>query len=186
MVFDEPNLIIGGLDLHDALATARSKTGATLDSANPDLSAFRAAGGKLIQYHGWNDASIPPQSSIDFYEEVAGKSGGVDNLRSFYRLFMAPGMDHCGGGPGPNAVGGVFGLPSVSRDPTHDVVAALAHWVEDGVAPDQIVATRYRDNDPSKGVEAQRPWCAYPAVARYSGEGERTAAASYACETPAK
>ena len=70
-------------------------------------------------------------------------------------------------GPGPNAVGGVFGLPSPSRDPAHDVVSALAHWVEDGVAPTQITATSYRDDDPGKGIVAQRPWCAYPAVARF-------------------
>jgi feruloyl esterase len=99
---------------------------------------------------------------------------------------MAPGMQHCGLGLGPNAVGGVFGLPSPSRDPTHDVVAALAHWVEDGKAPDQIIATNYRDNDPPKGVVAQRPWCAYPAVARYSGQGDRADAASYVCTPPAK
>jgi len=98
---------------------------------------------------------------------------------------MAPGMDHCGGGPGPNAIGGVFGLPSTSRDPQHDVVAALAHWVEDGVAPDQIVATFYRDNDPSKGIGAQRPRCAYPAAAHFSGQ-DRGDAASYACAAPAK
>jgi feruloyl esterase len=89
-------------------------------------------------------------------------------------------------GLGPNAVGGVFGLPSPIRDPAHDVVAALAHWVEEGKAPDQIIATRYRDDDPSKGVVAQRPWCAYPAVARYSGQGDRADAASYACKAPAK
>ena len=75
-------------------------------------------------------------------------------------------MDHCGGGVGPNAVGGVFGLPAPSYDPAHDVVAALAHSAEDGVAPGQIIATRYRDNDPTKGIEAQRPWCAYPAQDR--------------------
>lgn len=80
----------------------------------------------------------------------------------------------------------MFGLPSPSRDPAHDVVAALAHWVEDGVAPDQIIATRYQDNDPAKSVEAQRPWCAYPATANYSGQGDRSAAASYACVAPSK
>jgi feruloyl esterase len=95
-------------------------------------------------------------------------------------------MQHCGLGLGPNAVGGVFGLPSPSRDPGHDVIAALAHWVEDGAAPDQIIATLYRDNDPSKGIVAQRPWCAHPAVARFSGQGSRTDAASYACMAPAK
>ena len=75
-----------------------------------------------------------------------------------------------GWGPGPNSIGGVFAGPSPSRDPKHDVVTALAHWVEDGAAPDQIVATRYKDNDPSNGVEAQRPWCVYPEIARYTGQ----------------
>ena len=141
----------------------RKRQAQAVDAANPDLSAFRDAGGKLIQYHGWNDAAIPAQSSIDYYEEVAAKMGGIEKTQSFYRLFMAPGMQHCGLGLGPNAVGGVFGLPPPSRDPAHDVVAALAHWVEDGAAPDQIIATLYRDNDPSKGIAAQRPWCPHPA-----------------------
>jgi feruloyl esterase len=65
-------------------------------------------------------------------------------------------------------------------------VSALARWVEDGKAPDQIIATLYRNDDPSKGVAAQRPWCPYPAVARYSGQGSRTDAASYACTAPSK
>ena len=112
--------------------------------------------------------------------------GGIEKTQSFYRLFMAPGMQHCGLGLGPNAVGGVFGLPSPAHDPAHDVIAALAHWVEDGAAPDQIIATSYRDDDPTKGIAAQRPWCAHPAVARYSGQGARTEAASYACTAPAK
>jgi feruloyl esterase len=155
MVFDDAGWRIEGRNVSDDLAAADKKTGETLDSSNPDLSAFKAAGGKLIQYHGWNDAGIPPRSSIAYYQQVADKMGGLEDVQPFYRLFMAPGMDHCGGGPGPNAIGGVFGLPSTSRDPQHDVVAALAHWVEDGVAPDQIVATLYRDNDPSKGIGAQ-------------------------------
>ena len=84
-------------------------------------------------------------------------------------------------GPGPNAIGGVFGLPSPSPNPQHDVVAALARWVEYGAAPETIVATRYRDNDPTKGIAEQRPWCPYPATARYSGEGEKTQASSFTC-----
>ena len=114
---------------------------------------------------------------------------GLTTSSPSIRLFMAPGMQHCESlGLGPNAVGGVFGLPSPSRDPTHDVVAALAHWVEDGEGSriNLIIATNYRDNDPPKGVVAQRPWCAYPAVARYSGQGDRDDAASYACTPPAK
>jgi feruloyl esterase len=109
--------------------------------------------------------------------------GGLAGMQSFYRLFMAPGMDHCGSGPGPNAVGGVYGLPPPSRDPTHDVVAALAHWVEDGAAPEKIIATKYHEDNPTNGVEAQRPWCPYPAIASYSEQGDRKDATSYSCAT---
>jgi hypothetical protein len=186
MVFDKADWSFHGQNPADALAQTQEKTAQAVDAANPDLGAFRDAGGKLIQYHGWNDAAIPAPSSIDYYEEVAAKPGGIEKIQSFYRLFMAPGMQHCGLGLGPNAVGGVFGLPSPNRDPAHDVVAELAHWVEDGAAPDQIIATLYRDNDPSKGIAAQRPWCAHPAVARFSGQGARTDAASYDCSAPAK
>lgn len=107
--------------------------------------------------------------------------GGASNIRSFYRLFLAPGMGHCGGGPGPNAVGAAFGQPPPSRDPEHDVVAALSRWVEERVAPARITATLYRGDDPGKGIVAQRPWCAYPATARHAGQGERGLAASYSC-----
>jgi len=186
MVFDKADWSFRGQNPVDDLTQAQEKTGQAVDAANPDLSAFRDAGGKLVQYHGWNDAAIPAPSSIDYYEEVAAKLGGIEKTQSFYRLFMAPGMQHCGLGLGPNAVGGVFGLPSPSREPEHDVVAALAHWVEDGAAPNQIIATLYRDNDPSKGIAAQRPWCPHPAVARFSGQGARTDAASYTCAAPAK
>jgi Tannase and feruloyl esterase len=186
MVFDKADWTFRGQSPVEDLAQAQEKTGQALDAPNPDLSAFRDAGGKLIQYHGWNDAAIPAPSSIDYYEQVAGKLGGIEKTQSFYRLFMAPGMQHCGSGLGPNAVGGVFGSPSPSGDPAHDVVAALAHWVEDGSAPDRIIATLYRDNDQGKGIAAQRPWCAHPAVARFSGTGARADAASYACSAPAK
>jgi feruloyl esterase len=186
MVFDKPGWDFRGQNVADDLAQAEQKTGKAVDSTDADLSAFQAAGGKLLQYHGWSDAAIPAGSSIAYYEQVMAKMGGIENIQSFYRLFMAPGMQHCGGGLAPNAVGGVFGTPSPSRDPAHDVVSALARWVEDGKAPDQIIATLYRNDDPSKGVAAQRPWCPYPAVARYSGQGSRTDAASYACTAPSK
>jgi Tannase and feruloyl esterase len=155
-----------------------------LDATDPDLSAFKAAGGKMIQYHGWSDAAIPTTDSINYYKAVADKFGGVDQIQSFYRLFLAPGMMHCGTGPGPSAVGGVFGPPSPDHDPKHDVLSALAQWVENGKAPESIVATRYKDDDPSKGVAAQRPWCAYPAVASYSGKGEHSDAANFTCVAP--
>ena len=181
MVFDQSRWNFRHQDLTDALAKAEEKTGRALNATDPDLTAFRDEGGKILQYHGWNDAGIPAQSSIDYYEEVADKMGGIGEVQSFYRLFMAPGMQHCGFGFGPNAVGSAVGLPPPIRDPAHDIVAALAHWVEDDTAPDQIIATLYRNNDPSKGIAAQRPWCPYPATARYSGHGDSANVASYVC-----
>jgi hypothetical protein len=181
MVESDPKFDYRKLKIGEGLASADQKTGAALDATDIDLGAFRAAGGKLLQYHGWSDAAIPATSSINYYEAVASKMGGLGNIQPFYRLFMAPGMQHCGGGLGPNAVGGVFGYPPPSRDPQHDVVAALAHWVEDGVAPTSITATSYVGDDPSKGVAAQHPWCAYPESVHYSGQGDRTQAASFTC-----
>jgi Tannase and feruloyl esterase len=181
MVYNKPNWDFKSVTIDEGLAQADKMAAEALNAELTDLSAFKAAGGKLLQYHGWNDSAIPPQNSINYYEAVAAKMGGEDNIKPFYRLFLAPGMEHCGGGPGPNAIGGVFGGPSAEHDPQHDVVAALAHWVENGVAPASITATSYHDNDPAKGVAAQRPWCPYPASARYSGKGDRNVAASYSC-----
>ena len=181
LVYDNPNWRIEGQNVGDDYVASVKKTGGSLDADNPDLSAFKAAGGKLIQYHGWNDAAIPPENSIDYYTAVANKMGGVDSIRSFYRLFMAPGMEHCGMGPGPNAIGGVFGLPSPSSDSEHDVISALSNWVEHGFAPEKIVATRYRDNDPAKPIDAQRPWCPYPARAKVSPGAKASEAGSFSC-----
>jgi hypothetical protein len=183
MIFDKPNWTPG--DESDAGDwAAAQKTGEDFDAVNTDLSGFKAVGGKLIQYHGWSDAAIPATDSIDYYNAVAERLGGLDSTKSFYRLFLAPGMMHCGLGPGPSAVGGVFGQPAADHDPQHDVLSALNLWVEKGMAPEKIVATRYHDDDPVKGVAAQRPWCAYPATARFSGKGATSEASNFSCEAP--
>jgi hypothetical protein len=168
----------------DVPAALQSHIGKAVYAENTDLSAFKAAGGKLLHYHGWNDPGIPARASIYYYDKVAEKMGGVDSIRSFYRLFLGTGMRHCGWGPGPNAVGGVFGFEPPTRDSEHDLISALSHWVEDGVAPSQITATLYVGDDPRKGIAAQRPWCAYPSSPRYLGKGDRTQASSYACSAP--
>jgi hypothetical protein len=186
-IFENPHWDFRSLTPIDALSRAlNSKAGKAVYANNPDLTAFRAAGGKMIQYHGWSDPAIPAVSSIQYYESVTAEMGGADKVQSFYRLFLAPGMSHCAGGMGPNAVGGAFSQPAPSRDPDHDVVAAVARWVEEGVPPAKITATLYRENDPGKGIAAQRPWCVYPAIASYSGQGDRLQASSYTCATPAK
>src|SRR5262249_22599243 len=95
-----------------------AKLGPIFNNMNPDISAFQAHGGKLIQYHGWADPDISPLNSVNYFESVQAKMG---NTAGFYRLFMAPGMFHCNGGPGPN---------------TFDTISALEQWAEHGKAPD--------------------------------------------------
>jgi Tannase and feruloyl esterase len=97
---------------------------------------------------------------------------GRKDAESFTRLYMVPGMQHCIGGPGPNNFGNAM-------------IAALQHWVEQGSAPDKILATKYKtDGDPSSGVARTRPLCPYPQVARYQGSGSIDEAANFACRIP--
>jgi feruloyl esterase len=98
--------------------------------------------------------------------------------------FLLPGVEHCGigGGEGPNGIGGEHGRPSPVVDADHDVLAALAQWVETGTAPEKLIATKYQDDDPTKPVVMQRPACPYPKKARYAGSGDTNAAASFVCE----
>jgi len=188
MVYDDPNVDFRKLDLWKAATDARSRTGPILNSVDPDLSAVRAAGKKIIQYHGWADGVIPTQYSIGYYEAVQ-KYLHRDN-RDFYRLFLAPGMEHCGGGPGPNAFGTPFdplygAAYDASRkfDSHNHILAALVRWVEDGVAPDRLVATKYQDDDAAKPVVRTRPLCVYPKVARWTGKGSTDDAKNFICST---
>ncbi len=166
----------------DLAAVRNSVLGRAVYAENPDLAAFRANGGRILHYHGWHDPGIPARASIAYYEEVAQLQGGIAATQPFYRLFLGTGMEHCGGGPGPNAVGGVSSTPSPVKTPETDVLAAIIRWVENDVAPEQIIATRYEDNNPAGRIVAQRPWCPYPAVARYDGMGDPAQADSYSCQ----
>jgi Tannase and feruloyl esterase len=149
----------------------------SLNATNPDLKKFKDRGGKLIMYHGWSDAAIPPTSSVIYYQSVVSKMGAKDSA-AFVRLFMVPGMQHCGGGPGPND----FGQGAIAGgDPMHDVDAAIERWVEQGAAPEQIIATKYKGASPSTGVARTRPLCKYPQVAKYNGSGSTDDAANFSC-----
>jgi feruloyl esterase len=181
LLFEDPSRSFSDLDPEAVLKQARAKLGPDWDATNFELTSFSAAGGKLISFHGWSDPNVPPAATVRYYEGAADKAGGVARLKDFYRLFMGPGMEHCGGGPGPNAVGGAYGLAAPADDPEHDVVAALVRWREQGVAPEELVATHYQDNDPAKPITEQRPWCAYPATARYKGSGNKQEAANWSC-----
>ena len=158
----------------------RDVNGATV--ANID--AFKAHGGKLLIYHGW-----AAQSSIHWARSLSTtrspRSGSQGPLQgSAARLFLLPGVEHCGagGGDGPDAIGSEHGLPAPEVDAEHDVLAALAQWVETGAAPEKLIATKYQGDDPTKPIVMQRPACPYPKSARYTGSGDTNAAASFVCE----
>jgi feruloyl esterase len=159
---------------------ARQMLQPILSSVNPDLSAFMAHGGKLIQYAGWSDAAIPPQNGLNYYRKVVQTMGG--DPTGFYRVFMVPGMAHCSGGLGPNAFGnGTSNGPVI--DAAHDLVKALEQWREQGIAPASIIATHYVNNVVAQGVQFQRPLCPFPQRAEYVGQGDPNNAASFACVT---
>ena len=136
-----------------------------IDAVNPDLSAFRARGGKLLIYHGWSDGgsggAISPQNSLNYYSSVLAKMG--PQQEDWLRLFLVPGMAHCGGGPGPNQV---------------NWMAALERWRESGIAPDRLIASRVSDNR----VNMTRPICPYPQVAQYTAVGSTNDAANFVCK----
>ncbi len=162
-------------DVDASLAAASKETATALNSTNPDLRPFSARGGKLIMYHGWNDPAISPWGSVMYYQSVQ-KTMGAEKTDSFMRLYMAPGMEHCTGGPGPSAFG-QLGIPT-SSGPKYGVFDALVDWVEKGVPAENVIATKYT---PDNKVMLTRPLCPYPAVAKYKGAGDTNDAANFTC-----
>ena len=148
-----------------------------------DMSAFKARGGKLVVYQGWADPLVVPFQTVTLYNGLVKQFGGLPEAQNFARLFMAPGVAHCGGGSGPtgfNSASVAGGTPP-STDPGHDIFSAMIHWVEDGVAPTQVVAAKYADGKPASGVVMQRPLCPYPQRAWYKGDGDANDAANFTC-----
>ena len=138
-------------------------------------------------YYGWGDAVLPPQGGINYYESVVDSIGGLIQTQDFYRLFMVPGMGHCAGGPGANAFGQYSTTPGLKNDNKNNVYRALEAWVEHGTAPEKIIATKYIDDKPEKGVSFTRPLCPYPDVPVYDGVGDIKKAKNFSCklgETP--
>jgi feruloyl esterase len=151
-------------DLARDVARAQAGDTAEITTMNANLGAFIARGGKLLLWHGWTDAMIPAQNTIDYYERVLAESGR--DARNAVRLFMAPGVDHCTGGEGAF----VF-----------DVLQAIDAWVESGQAPERIVAQR-----PLPGsMPRRRPLCMYPQIARYRGTGSTDDDRNFDCRMPA-
>ena len=154
---------------YDAHVRAEATLAPILNATDPNLGEFRKRGGKLLQYHGWYDQLIAPGNSIDYFDSVvshfaAGKDreAALADVQTFYRLFMMPAVAHCGGGTGTAS---------------YDMQTALEDWVERGIAPDRVVASRLV----SGVVDRTRPLCPYPQVAVYNGKGDTNDAASFSC-----
>ena len=165
LVYGDPNWTIDRFDFDTDIVKAEETDDETLNALDPDLKPFFARGGKLLAYHGWSDAQISPLNATQYYERVVESVGSAEEVHDSYRLFMAPGMGHCGGGEGPS----VF-----------DKMALIEAWVEEGRAPDHVLATKF---GPEGEVEMRRPLCAYPARAVYDGNGDPKREESFSCAT---
>jgi feruloyl esterase len=160
-----------------------AKLGPVLNGAmTGDFSRFKARGGKLIIFQGWADPIVSPDQTVALYRKIDKKFGAKQD---FARLFMAPGLAHCGlGGTGLNGFESAQSsmTPVPVADARHDLFLALSSWVEEKKTPTEVIATSYVDNkDPSKGIAMQRPLCPYPQKAWYKGNGDPNDAGSFVC-----
>jgi feruloyl esterase len=162
VVFDDPKWDFKTLNFDGDVAKAMKKDGGVLSATNADLRPFFAHGGKLVQYHGWTDQQVMPENSINYYKSVVATVGQA-KVDASYRLFMAPGMNHCGGGDGPNEF---------------DMLGALEDWREGGKAPEAVIAAHATGGV----VDRRKPICAYPLVAKYKGVGRVDEAGSFVCK----
>jgi len=144
----------------DIVRAAKAGNYTIFDATDPDLGAFTGRGGKLLMYQGWAEQGIPPRNVVTYYGDVQKKT---KNANDAVRLFMVPGMGHCGGGDGTS---------------TFDMIAALDRWETTGKAPASIPASRLRNGV----VDRTRPLCPWPQVATYKGTGSTDDAGSFVCK----
>ncbi len=162
LTYQDPNWDWQTYEADRDTTLADQKTG-FINAIDPDLKTFKARGGKLLLYHGWNDFGISPGNTVNYYSSVLAKMGNQQD--NWLRLFMVPGMGHCSGGPGPNQA---------------DFMSAMERWREGSTAPSQITAYHVSNNR----VDMTRPLCPYPQVAKYKGLGSTNDAMSFSCVAP--
>jgi feruloyl esterase len=180
MVYQNADWDISHASLDQAVVAADQKMAAILNATDANLAAFKARGGKLIIYHGWNDPAISALNTINYYNSVIGKMG-QQNADSFLRVYMVPGMQHCAGGPAADNFGAA--VSAIATDPQHSLELSLEQWVEKSAAPGAVIATKFVPGDPNRTVKITRPLCAYPQSAKYNGAGDPNSASSFACTT---
>jgi feruloyl esterase len=165
VVFKNPRWDFRTFDFDRDVALADQIDGGMINAVDPRITAFAARGGRLLLYHGWSDPLIAPRSTVDYYADVVAALGDSNKATESVRLFMAPGMDHCGGGAGASGF---------------DMLAALERWLESGKPPESVIASHSRDGV----VDRTRPLCPYPLAAQYKGAGDPDDAVNFACQAP--
>ena len=179
IVFQNPAWDFRTFNFDRDMKIADDKSARMFNAVDPNLKAFKDHGGKLLIYHGWSDTAIAPTNAIMYYESVIAKMG-PKQTSDFAQLYMVPGMQHCAGGPGPNSFG--TNPQPGPTDAAHSLTMALDKWVDQGVAPAQVIATKYKTGaNPESGIVRTRPLCPYPQVAKYTGNGSTDDAANFRC-----
>ena len=163
IVFDNPQWDFRTLNFDSDIALAHSRADKVLASTDPDLRPFFAHGGKLLQYHGMTDQQVMPGNSVN-YANAVRRAVGATTADAAYRLYLVPGMNHCGGGDGPSHF---------------DMLGALEQWREQGRAPETIPASHQTDGK----ADRTRNLCPYPQISSYNGSGDEAAASSYSCRS---
>jgi len=159
IVKNDPSYDVMSFDPERDMKALSNGLAAEVHQQNPDISAFVGRGGKLLLWHGFNDPGPSPLSTIEYFDRVREK---VPAAKDSVRLFLAPGVLHCGGGPGPDQF---------------DALTAMERWVEQGMPPASMIATK-------ANAPISRPLCPYPQVAKYKGTGDTNDAANFACVAP--